>query len=140
MDARSRLIGTWLLVSQHTLYPDGHIEVNRGEQPRGVIMYDALGNMSVHLMRTDERAGEFTDLTRFETAMEGYHAYFGSYEVDEAAGIVRHHVVGAAYAPYIGSVQERHYAFDGDLLTLTVHASDGTQRVITWQRATGQMG
>ncbi len=131
--------GTWLLVSQHTIHPDGRVVVTRGEHPRGVIMYDDLGNMSVHLMRTDGDAERYTDLNDFETAMEGYHAYFGTYEVSEAEQIVRHFVVGAAYPPYRGSVQERHYAFDGDHLTLTVHAKDGTQRVIVWVRARGRM-
>jgi hypothetical protein len=98
-------------------------------------MYDADGYMAVQLMRADDRAGEYTDLTRFDTAMEGYHAYFGRYEVDEAAGIVRHHVVGAAYAPYRGGVQVRHYAFSdaGRTLTLTVHA-DSERRVLVWRR------
>jgi hypothetical protein len=132
-------VGTWLLVSQHTIYPDGRVEITRGEHPRGVLIYDALGNMSVHLMRTDGDAERYTDLTAFETAMGGYHAYFGTYEVSEAEGIVRHFVVGAAYPPYRGSVQERHYAFDGDQLMLTVHATDGTQRVIEWLRARQKM-
>jgi hypothetical protein len=132
-------VGTWLLLSQHTIYPDGRVEMTRGESPRGVLMYDALGNMSVHLMRTDADARQYTDLASFETAMEGYHAYFGTYEVSEAEGVVRHTVLGAAYPPYRGSVQVRHYAFDGDHLTLTVHASDGTRRVIAWVRAHGKM-
>lgn len=97
-------------------------------------MYDALGNMSVHLMRTDERAGAYTDLTQLETAMEGYHAYFGTYAVDETAGIVRHHVIGAAYPPYRGTTQVRHYRLEGDTLTLRVEA--GTEvRVLVWRRA-----
>jgi hypothetical protein len=135
----SPFVGTWLLVSQHTIYPDGRVEITRGANPRGVLMYDALGNMSVHLMRTDSDAEHYTDMTSFEVAMEGYHAYFGTYTVSENEGIVRHTVLGAAYPPYRGSVQERHYAFDGDHLTLTVHATDGTQRVIAWVRAKGKM-
>lgn len=128
------IIGTWQLVSQHTVYPDGRVVVTRGDAPRGVLMYDALGNMSVQLMRTDAHAGDYTDLSRLDTAMEGYHAYFGTYVIDEAAGVIRHHVIGAAYAPYRGTTQVRHYTLDDDTLTLRVEA--GTeQRVIVWRRA-----
>jgi Lipocalin-like domain len=135
----TRLVGTWLLVSQYTVFADGHRALARGENPRGVLMYDALGNMSVHLMRTDARVHEFTDLLRFDTAMEGYHGYFGTYEIDEAAGIVRHHVVGAAYPPYRGSVQVRHFTLDGDTLILKVF-NDDAAREIVWARASGMMG
>jgi hypothetical protein len=136
MSEPSFLVGTWLLVSQHTLYPDGHTEPTRGDNPQGILMYDALGNISVQLMRTDDRAGSYTDLADFNTAMEGYHAYFGRYEIDEEHRIVIHHVIGSAYMDYRGSDQVRHYELIGDILTLTVKAtSDGTQRILVWRRA-----
>jgi hypothetical protein len=77
------LVGTWQLISQGTQYPDGRIEASRGENPQGILMYDALGNMSVQLMRTDHRAADYTDLAQIATAFEGYHAYFGTYDVEE---------------------------------------------------------
>jgi hypothetical protein len=133
---KEALVGTWLLVSQHTLMPDGTRVADRGEGAQGILMYDADGYMSVQLMRTDERAGEFTDLSDFRTAMEGYHAYFGRYEVDEAAGIVRHLVTGSAYMPYRGSTQVRGYSLDGDTLTLRSDSKvDGLTRLLVWQRA-----
>ena len=139
MSMRERLIGTWLLVSQHTQYPDGRVVVTRGDAPRGVLMYDALGNMTVQLMRTDARAGDYTDLAQIRTAMEGYHAYFGTWDVDEAAGVVRHHVIGAAYAPYRGTTQIRYFALDDERLTLRVEAETET-RLLVWQRAARAMG
>lgn len=135
MTDRERLIGTWRLVAQYTDYPDGRRVETRGPNPVGIIMYDALGNMSVQLMRTDDRAGDYYDLRELATGLEGYHAYFGTYTVDETAQTVTHHIVGAAYPGYRGSDQVRHYAFDGDQLTLTVLATgDDTQRVIVWER------
>ncbi|MDX1994076.1 MAG: lipocalin-like domain-containing protein [bacterium] len=131
-----QFIGTWLLVSQDSHYPDGRVVPSRGEQPAGILIYDGAGNMAVQLMRTDERAGDYRDVSELRTAMEGYHAYFGTYEVDEAAGVVRHHVIGSAFPPYRGSVQVRAYRFDGDTLTLTAQAPhDETRRVLIWRRA-----
>ena len=35
-------VGTWKLVSQHMLFPDGKRELARGENPDGILMYDTL--------------------------------------------------------------------------------------------------
>ena len=134
-----RFIGTWKLLSQHTLTPGGATAPTRGEHPAGVLMYDTHGNMAVQLMRTDARAGDYTDLAQLATAMEGYHAYFGTYEVDPALPIVRHRVIGCAYTAYIGTTQVRYYEFNADKLTLTVRADDGSRRVLVWQRVTGPL-
>src|SRR5215213_4791985 len=105
----SPFVGTWRLVSQHSLYPDGSSEPSRGEDADGIIMYDSAGNMAVQLMRTDEYAMEYTDLATMRTAMQGFLAYYGRYEVDEAAQIVRHFVTGSSYFGYRGTTQTRHY-------------------------------
>src|SRR3954470_2277740 len=111
-------IGTWKLVSQHTLFPDGRVELARGENPDGILMYDAAGNMAVQLMRTDERAAEFSDMLNLEKALQGFLSYYGHYEVDEAAGIVRHLVTGSSCFAYRNTTQVRRYQFAGDTLTL----------------------
>jgi hypothetical protein len=132
----AQFIGTWKLISQHTVTPDGQRIPTRGEHPAGVLMYDPFGNMSVQLMRTDEQASTYTDLREFDTAMEGYHAYFGTYEIDPHEPIIRHHVIGSAFPGYVGSVQVRYYEFHGDELTLVVKPADGSQRVLLWQKIT----
>ncbi len=132
---QSPFIGTWLLVSQHTVFPDGSARPSRGEGATGILMYDRAGYMAVQLMRTDGHATDLHDLRDFETAMQGYHGYFGRYEVDEAAQVVRHFVEGSGYFAYRGTTQIRHYQFDGDQLTLQAQAADGTTRVLVWRRA-----
>lgn len=136
MKMNSPFVGTWLLVSQHSLYPDGRREPSRGEGAVGILMYDAAGNMAVQLARTDSRAGEFTDLSSLATAMQGFLAYHGRYTVDVAQGIIRHHITGASYAAYCGTIQERHYTLAGDTLTLMARSSfDDSTRVLVWRRA-----
>lgn len=128
-------IGTWRLISQNTHHPDGSITPSRGEQPAGILMYDAAGNMSVQLMRTDDQAQAFTDMQALTTAMDGFLAYFGTYEVDEARQLMMHHLTGASYFGYRGTTQIRQYEFNGDLLTLKALAPDGVSlRVLIWQR------
>ena len=128
-------VGSWRLVSQHSLYPDGTKQPSRGENADGVIMYDAAGNMAVQLMRTDEQATEFTDLSDLATAMQGFLAYYGRYAVDEDAKVVRHFVAGSSYFGYRGTTQLRHYEFSGDTLILKAQSSfDESTRLLVWQR------
>lgn len=136
LDMSSPFIGTWLLVSQHTLYPDGRREPSRGENPAGILIYDGAGNMAVQLMRTDARAGEFTDLADLRTALEGYLAYFGRFTVDEAQQIIRHSVSGASYPAYRAATLVRRYTFEGDMLTLEAASpAADSMRVLVWRRA-----
>ena len=129
-------VGTWLLVSQHSVYPDGTTRPSRGENAAGILMYDRGGNMAVQLMRTDEHATEYTDLSTLKTAMQGFLAYYGRYEVDEEAQIVRHYVIGSSYFDYRGSTQIRRYTFEDDTLTLEAKSSfDDSTRVLIWRRA-----
>jgi hypothetical protein len=71
-------------------------------------------------------------------AVAGYVAYFGDYEVDEGAGVVAHHVTGAAFPAWVGATYRRRFALEGDLLTLSddVVAADGVPVAAstTWQR------
>jgi hypothetical protein len=134
---KDRFIGSWQLLSQHSEYADGQSIPSRGEHPRGILMYDADGNMAVQLMRTDAQAGEFRDLSELRTAMQGFHAYFGTYEILEASKTVLHHVLGSGYAGYWNTTQERRYEFsDGDsILTLRAPSPmDDSMRVLVWQR------
>jgi hypothetical protein len=129
-------VGTWLLVSQYSFYPGGRREPSRGDQPAGILMYDRASNMAVQLMRTDEHAHKYSDLLALETAMQGFLAYFGRYEVDEAQQVVRHHISGASHPAYRGTTQIRRYSFAGDTLTLeAASAFDDSTRVLVWRRA-----
>lgn len=134
MTIREQLIGTWRLISQHTEFPDSSIEATRGENPTGLLMYDTQGNMTVQLMRTDEKSGQHHDLRKPETFIQEYHAYFGTYSVHEDKSEVHHHIIGAAFPDYRGTTQIRPFSLEGDMLTLRVFATDDTIRVLVWQR------
>ena len=86
-------------------------------------MLDAGGRMSVHLLNPNRRrfaSGDFLRPTaeELEEAFVGYFGYFGSYTLDESAGVLTFHVEGAAYPNYIGTDQRRFFDFDGTRLTL----------------------
>lgn len=137
MTIGEKLIGTWRLISQHTEFPDGSIKETRGKNPTGMLMYDAQGNMTVQLMRTDEESGKYFDLRKAETFIQEYHAYFGTYSVHEEKSEVHHHIIGAAFPDYRGTTQVRPFTLEGDTLTLRVFWSDGTIRILVWQKLEG---
>ncbi len=68
----------------------------------------------------------------------GYDAYFGTYTVDEAQGIVTHHLESALFPGDVGKNITRHIAVDGDALTIkfTTTQGDGTPvtRTLVWSR------
>jgi hypothetical protein len=122
--------GVWRLVSYERTEADGTVVYPFGRDAVGRIAYDESGRMSVQLMQQGRQAGA--------ASAEGYIAYFGSYEVDEEAGKVTHHLVAALRPDWVGKDLVRYYEFSGDRLILTARAADSTSR-ITWERAAGSV-
>ncbi len=93
-----------------------------GRNPVGFISYDALGNMSVQLMRSERI--EFSAAAAQASDAEGgsafrtYVAYFGTYEVNEGEGTVIHHMIGSIVPSQSGTDAIRTYSFEGNILTL----------------------
>ncbi|RPE80243.1 lipocalin-like domain-containing protein [Vulcaniibacterium tengchongense] len=131
---RDRLVGTWRVVAiedRRDRDDPGSAWIQPyGPNPRGYIVYDPTGHVSVHIMRTPAPA-RFADPDRPSPAElaaihEGYAGYFGTYRVDEARGTVTHHVEGGSLPDYIGTDQVRPVSVSGDRLTI----GDGR----TWRR------
>ena len=120
----SRLVGSWDLVEFDRRDETGNVaERYYGNNPHGVLVYTASGDMSVHLVdrRVDEfESGDFMLGTPLEIkeAYEGYFGYFGTYTVDEPAGTVTHHVEGSSYRGYTGSDMTRFFELEDDTLSL----------------------
>lgn len=70
-------------------------------------------------------------------AYRGYYAYFGTWEVDERAHRVTHHIRGSLRSVEVGANYVRPYEFSGEQLLFRspVSGADGETRVITWRRA-----
>ena len=86
-------------------------------------MYTAMGQMSVQVMRAGRPA--FASSVRLDStpaqtkaAFDGFDAYFGTYELKSAEGVVIHHVEGSLFPNWTGAEQTRFFAFVGDQLIL----------------------
>lgn len=98
-----------------------------GPGASGIIMYDRVASMSVHIVRQDrEAAGAGA------TMVNGYMAYYGRYEVDAERRVVIHRREGHIDPDQATQVAERGFEFDGDFLILTVEPARRLR--IVWRR------
>jgi Lipocalin-like domain len=122
--SKPSLLGTWRLVSFEARDSKGQLQYPLGEHVSGLLVYDAGGNMSAHVMRNDRPffaandPGRGTD-AEVRAAFEGYASYFGTYTIDLATQTVTHHVRGGWYPNWIGNDQLRHFEFEGSRLVLS---------------------
>jgi hypothetical protein len=149
---RRSLVGVWELVALQDHRPNGEVLDWMGKNPSGTLIYSPDGRMSVQIMRdprpapagsmwsSDGRdllpgapAGEIRD------AYSGYYAYLGTWEVDERAHTVTHHIRASLRSVEVGADYVRPYEFSGEQLLLrsavTADSGEKQTRVITWRRA-----
>jgi Lipocalin-like domain len=147
---RQHLIGVWDLVSLQDHRPNGEVLDWMGKKPSGTLIYSSDGHMAVQIMRDPHPAAagpmwssDGRDLlpgaaaTDIREAYRGYYAYFGTWEVDERAHRVTHHIRGSLRSVEVGANYVRPYEFSGEQLLFRspVSGADGETRVITWRRA-----
>jgi hypothetical protein len=101
-------------------------------------MYDAAGNMSAQLMRS-ERKPLATPSTEPEraAAYATYTAYYGKFTIDPGLAKVTHHVEGALNHNWVKTDLVRYYAFspDGNQLMLSIKNAEGrVTGTLTWER------
>jgi hypothetical protein len=137
-------VGVWKLISCDAIRRNGSVLPIYGKNPVGRLYYDAAGNMSVHIMKSGR--SNFKDQTKFRAAhsemraaYESYEAYFSTYEVDEVNHIINHNVIGGLFPNWTGTIQARHYTFDGSRLTMSTDpigyiSKEKTVVTLVWER------
>jgi hypothetical protein len=125
---REKLIGAWHLVHIHSPGPNGaEMEIS---QPLGMLVYSRDGHVSVQLMYAKAQH----DLNN-QYVRDGYEASFGSFEIDEAAHTLTHHVQGANTGDIlVGKELPRIYQFmkDGHLLIRSANSDEHWS--VEWER------
>ena len=131
-ELRKPFVGSWRLVS----IEGGNNPTTRGSKPTGIIMYDAHGNMAAQI-QPDRQRPTYTgtpSLEQMAERMRGYTAYFGTYTIDEKAGIVTHHRQGMLDAGEVDFVRKFELAQGGNRITLTPVGAAGNPTHLTWER------
>jgi len=124
--AREKLIGAWHLVRIDAPGPDG--KPASGPQPEGMLLYTRDGHMSVQLMYPAS-----AKTLSNEYVLKGYEASFGSYDMDENAHTVTHHVQGSITRnQLVGKDLPRKFEFtpDGHLIIRSTRPDE--HWFVTW--------
>lgn len=138
------LIGTRRLLSRIDRDASGRPidEPALGSNPLALLFFDGAGNFAAQFMKRDRGGAVASPVFTGQnntTAIGGYDAYFGTYEVDETSGDVHTHLVGALSPGHVGATMMRNMKVeDGKLvIRLTTTAADETllHRTLTWERA-----
>ncbi len=142
--AADNFSGTWRLLECYGKWSDGRITYPYGKEPTGLLMYDGHGSFSGQIAASERPAFQSGNLLKgtaeeIKAAFEGYIAYYGTYEVDEANSQMTHHVEGSVFPNWIGEVQTRNYQFEGERLRLNTLPIKGAKADLTvtllWERA-----
>jgi len=127
---RKQLEGTWNLVSADVVSPEG---ARRTIKASAVLTYDAYGNLSIK--------GELADPAA-TAAQQAALNFTGRAVIDTQRQVLRLLDVKQTEGEFatlpadMAASRERAYAFDGDVLTLTVKDSKGRVTAVnTWRKA-----
>lgn len=117
--------GVWQLTSRVDVDSSGkrHIDPALGADPLGMLCF-SRDHFAAQFMKRD-RSGEPTAVQAAQgannsSASNGYDAYFGSYTVDQASGLLKVRLEGAITPSNIGSEFERQIQVQGNELTITL--------------------
>ncbi len=141
---KEQFVGAWKLISSEFRRSDGEVSYPLGKNAVGLLIYDASGHVSAHLMRPDRPAFASSDHLKgtpaeIKTAFEGYIAYYGTYEVNEEEDTVTHHVEGSAFPNWVGTALRRFFEFSGNRLTLSTPpmpmGGEQVTGLLIWERA-----
>jgi lipocalin-like protein len=110
---KQKLIGAWRLAWIDEQAGDG--KMKHITDRRGTLLYTQDGHMSVQIMLPSAQPAPESNPVKYDQA--GYEAYFGTYDVDEQAHTVTHHVAGSLVRALVGKNLTRVYRFsDGQLV------------------------
>ncbi len=114
------LAGAWRLLSWEARNATGDVWQ---EDLVGMLLYDSAGYVAMVYMRRDRprfASGDPLGGTpqELKAAFEGFDAYCGTYTLDEAAGVVTHHLHASRFPNWEGTDQVRHVELDGARLRI----------------------
>ena len=135
--------GTWWLLSREDHTKDGQRRIDPilGSDPVAILVY-ANNHFAAQFMKRDRGTESITQATgagqNNTSAIGGYDAYFGTYQVDEKTNEVAHTLVGSINPANIGITVNRNLTVEDDKLTIrldtTTHEGEPVTRTLTWKR------
>lgn len=138
------LVGTWELLSREDCTHAGErrIEPTLGSEPVALLYFDRKGHFAAQFMKRERGTALEADAANpppnNSRARGGYDAYFGTYRVDDALGIVTTKQTGALSQENVGQVFTRMMSVVGDELTIRLETAsisgEPVIRTLRWKR------
>src|SRR5215467_1745484 len=119
----NQIQGTWWLLSREDRTKDGQRRIDPilGSDPIAILVY-ANRHFAAQFMKRERNADAMTQATgagqNNTSAIGGYDAYFGTYQVNEGTNKVAHTLVGSINPANIGMTVYRDLQVDGDQLVI----------------------
>jgi len=136
----SPLQGSWTLVAADKLLPDGTRVPDYGQSPRGRLIIDAQGRYSLQIFKAERLHFASGDKARasaeeYAAAALGSSTHYGTLDVDAVHGVLSFHIEGASFPNWEGTLQQRRYSLEGDVLSYRVPPrADGSVPLSVWRR------
>jgi Lipocalin-like domain len=140
---KEQLVGTWMLVSIHSVRNDGSRLDASGPNPKGIVIYTSDGHFAFINTRPD--LPKFASNTRdqgtpeeYKAVVQGSLAYFGTYSVNEADKVINVQVEGSTFANLIGMVDQKRTITsltDDELKFRNPATPSGATLEVAWKRA-----
>ncbi|MEO1051552.1 MAG: lipocalin-like domain-containing protein [Bacteroidota bacterium] len=136
------LLGTWRLASWKYQNESGDLVDFFGENPTGILIYDASGYMSVQIFKDNRmpfESGVIYGGSQEEAASSynTYFAYFGKFEEVEP-GMVKHLVEGALFPNWLNKEEIRYGKIEHGKLTYSTPPTQAdaqkTTHQVSWQK------
>ena len=138
---KDQLVGTWRLLIDDRVNPDGTQTPNYGPNPNGILMFDGNGHYALVIARSNLpkfKSNNRTEGTADENkaVVGGTLAHFGTYAVDETGHTLTLHIEGSTYPNWDQTLQKRQFAVlsPEDLKWETPDASGGGSALLYWKR------
>lgn len=134
--AQEKLVGSWSLVSVDNVYPDNSRVHPYGENPKGLLIFDANGNYAVQILkavRSKIVSGDKNNCTAIENAriVQESNSHFGKYEMDQDHKIIVFKIESASFPNWEGTTQKRTYiCTENELKYVVTNTTQGGQSVI----------
>lgn len=126
---KEQLVGTWTIVSNDNVAPDGTKRQIFGENPKGILMFESSGRYAQIFVRPDRPKFKANNRLQgtpeeIKAAYEGALVHFGTWSVTEADKIIVIQTEGALYPNQEGTEGKRAIVnLTADELKLTNPAS-----------------
>ncbi|KRG40088.1 lipocalin-like domain protein [Stenotrophomonas panacihumi] len=134
------LRGTWTLVAADKRLPNGERVPDYGASPKGRLVIDNAGRYALQIFKSERVRFASSDKANgtadeYASAVMGSSTHYGVLEMDARQGLLVFRIEGASFPNWEGTVQQRAYTLEGDMLTYQVPARpDGSVPLSIWRK------